>query len=74
MSTRREFTQTVVGATAALAVARCAPGDQPAARRSQAEPQAGHFHPKGKAPSEYTRAILEQARATLPFSDERDFE
>jgi alkyl sulfatase BDS1-like metallo-beta-lactamase superfamily hydrolase len=37
-------------------------------------PLEGHFHPKGKAPSRFTREILEQARATLPFSDERDFE
>jgi len=33
-----------------------------------------HFHPKGKPPSEHTKRILEQARATLPFADERDFE
>ena len=34
---------------------------------------AGHFHPKGKPPSEHTLKILEQARSTLPFSDQRDF-
>ena len=34
----------------------------------------GHFHPKGKAPSEHTIAVLEEARETLPFSDRRDFE
>ena len=34
----------------------------------------GHFHPKGKAPSEHTKKVLEQARATLPFADKRDFE
>jgi alkyl sulfatase BDS1-like metallo-beta-lactamase superfamily hydrolase len=34
----------------------------------------GHFHPKGKAPSTYTIAALEQGRKTLPLSDERDFE
>jgi len=33
-----------------------------------------HFHPKGKPPSEHTIAKLEQARATLPFTDKRDFE
>jgi alkyl sulfatase BDS1-like metallo-beta-lactamase superfamily hydrolase len=37
-----------------------------------AEP--GHFHPKGKLPSEHTLKILEEARTTLPFSDTRDFE
>ena len=34
----------------------------------------GHFDPKGKPPSEYTIAVIEQARKTLPFSDTRDFE
>ncbi len=33
-----------------------------------------HFHPKGKPPSEHTKKVLEQARATLPFTDKRDFE
>ncbi|MEE8241570.1 MAG: hypothetical protein V3R16_09905, partial [Nitrospirales bacterium] len=33
-----------------------------------------HFHPKGKPPSKHTIAKLEQARATLPFADKRDFE
>jgi len=74
MTTRREFTQTVLGATAALAVTRCGPTEQTSVRTRQAEPLAGHFHPKGKAPSEFTRAILEQARGTLPFVDRRDFE
>ena len=35
---------------------------------------AGHFDPKGKAPSRYTREVLEQARGTLPLTDQRDFE
>ncbi len=39
---------------------------------AQAPP--GHFHPKGKPPSEHTLKVLEKERATLPFSDERDFE
>jgi len=34
----------------------------------------GHFHPKGKPPSDHTKKILEQARAGLPFADKRDFE
>ena len=34
----------------------------------------GHFHPKGKPPSEHTIAMLKQARAGLPFADKRDFE
>ncbi|MFZ1864549.1 MAG: alkyl sulfatase dimerization domain-containing protein [Polyangiales bacterium] len=34
----------------------------------------GHFHPKGKAPSKHTVAVLKDARKTLPLSDRRDFE
>ncbi len=33
-----------------------------------------HFHPKGKPPSKYTKAVLERARTALPFADKRDFE
>jgi alkyl sulfatase BDS1-like metallo-beta-lactamase superfamily hydrolase len=35
--------------------------------------QTGHFHPKGKPPSEHTLQVLAAARATLPFADKRDF-
>ena len=35
--------------------------------------QTGHFHPKGKMPSEHTLKVLAAARATLPFADKRDF-
>ncbi len=41
---------------------------------ASAAAEAKHFHPKGKPPSEHTKKILEQARATLPFADKRDFE
>ena len=34
----------------------------------------GHFHPKGKAPTEFTVAKQQQLREALPFSDQRDFE
>ena len=33
-----------------------------------------HYHPKGKMPSKYTEAVFDNARASLPFSDTRDFE
>jgi alkyl sulfatase BDS1-like metallo-beta-lactamase superfamily hydrolase len=36
--------------------------------------QTEHFHPKGKPPSKHTIAVIEKARATLPFADKRDFE
>jgi len=39
-----------------------------------AQEKFNHFHPKGKAPSEYTLAIFEEAKKTLPFEDRRDFE
>jgi len=37
-----------------------------------AEP--GHFHPKGKLPSAYTKEFQSQQRAKLPFADKTDFE
>ena len=37
-------------------------------------PPEGHFHPKGKPPSEYTREVLRKARGSLPFADTRDFD
>ena len=33
-----------------------------------------HFHPMGQQPSSATVAVQEARRASLPFSDERDFE
>jgi alkyl sulfatase BDS1-like metallo-beta-lactamase superfamily hydrolase len=34
----------------------------------------GHFHPKGKPPSEHTLKMFEEARQSLPFADRQDFE
>ena len=39
-----------------------------------AEAPDGHFHPKGKAPSEYTLEVIREARETMPFEDTKDFE
>ncbi len=50
---------------AAFAIVACSPGN------SQSD--FGHFHPKGKPPSEYTLAVFDEARETLPFSDQQDF-
>lgn len=33
-----------------------------------------HFDPKGNEPSSYTKALQQQHRESLPFSDKRDFE
>ena len=60
----------------------CSPTDTPDSPNTASTPDTGtsavlaegHFHPKGKAPSEYTLAIFEEARETLPFSDRQDFE
>ncbi len=35
---------------------------------------ADHFHPKGKAASEFTKNVLREALENLPFDDDRDFE
>ena len=53
---------------------RLALDDSPAFAQAAAAPLAGHFHPKGKAPSKYTIDVLKQARAGLPFSDTRDLD
>ncbi len=39
-----------------------------------AKPLKGHFHPKGKPPSRFTKGILAAAKDTLPFADTRDIE
>jgi alkyl sulfatase BDS1-like metallo-beta-lactamase superfamily hydrolase len=41
---------------------------------TSAAAEQGHFHPKGKPPSEHTKEILKEARTSLPFADKRDFE
>ena len=39
-----------------------------------AELDKNHFHSKGKAPSEFTKAIQAKHRKLMPFSDKRDIE
>jgi alkyl sulfatase BDS1-like metallo-beta-lactamase superfamily hydrolase len=48
--------------------------EQSSAHADESTPLNGHFHPKGKAPSEFTKEVLRKARASLPFADKRDFE
>jgi len=45
-------------------------GEEPAYAKSIDE----HFHPKGKAPSKHTLAIIKEARESMPFEDTRDFD
>ena len=77
MITRRKMTGTLTATGIALAAASKAILESGSAL-AQATPSparpAGHFAPKGKAPSRFTIEALRQARTTLPFSDQRDFE
>jgi alkyl sulfatase BDS1-like metallo-beta-lactamase superfamily hydrolase len=69
-TTRRQFVQSLP----AFAVAGHMLLDSSPAQAASAAPPEGHFHPQGKAPSEFTKAVLRKAQATLPFGDKRDFE
>ncbi len=73
MLTRREFIQSLPAAGAAFSIA----GQvvlEGSDVHAQPAPAKGHFHPKGKPPSRFTQDVLKAAKATLPFSDKRDFE
>ncbi len=74
MTTRRDFMKSVPMAGAAFAVAGHIVLDDAPAMAQGSAPLEGHFHPKGKAPSEHTLRVLAEAREALPFSDTRDFE
>jgi alkyl sulfatase BDS1-like metallo-beta-lactamase superfamily hydrolase len=74
MTTRRQFIQTLPAVGAAFAVAGHFVLDESPARAQQPNLLKGHFHLKGKAPSKFTREVLNQAKATLPFADTRDFD
>jgi alkyl sulfatase BDS1-like metallo-beta-lactamase superfamily hydrolase len=74
MTTRRDFIKAVPAAGAAFAVAGHIVLDEIPAYAQTAAPADGHFHPKGKPPSEHTLKVLADARKTLPFSDTRDFD
>lgn len=73
MTTRRQFLGSIPAAGAAFAIAGSLSLEGTAVRAQEA-PLAGHFHPKGKAPSAHTIKVLKEARAALPFDDTRDFE
>ncbi|MCA3556243.1 alkyl sulfatase dimerization domain-containing protein [Aestuariivirga sp.] len=75
MTTRRHFLGSVSAASAAFAVTgKHLLEGSPAFAQDAAAPLAGHFHPKGKAPSKFTLDILQKAKATLPFGDTRDLD
>jgi alkyl sulfatase BDS1-like metallo-beta-lactamase superfamily hydrolase len=75
MSTRRDFIQSLPAIGTAFAVSgQVFLDDSPAQAQTSPAPLAGHFHPKGKAPSRFTMDALKQARSGLPFADTRDFD
>ncbi|MEP4076243.1 alkyl/aryl-sulfatase [Haloferula sp.] len=75
MTNRRQFLKTLPAASAPFAVtgAMLAEGGKALAQGTPS-PLKGHFHEKGKAPSKFTKAILAEAKKTLPFADTQDFE
>lgn len=74
MTTRREFLGSASAAGLALAVSERFLLDGASAATQDGASPAGHFHPKGKAPSKYTLDVLRRARETMPFGDTRDFD
>jgi len=54
-----------------LMISACGDDSSP---ESTAKVDPNHFHPKGKAPSEFTIAKQQELRKTLPLSDKKDFE
>lgn len=70
MPSRRQFVQSLP----ALAVGANMAVETNVSAARQTAPALGHFHPKGKPPSEFTKEVLRKAKASLPFSDTRDFE
>ncbi|MEM8957783.1 MAG: alkyl sulfatase dimerization domain-containing protein [Pseudomonadota bacterium] len=74
MTTRRTFMKSVPAMGAAFAVTSGFLTEGGGAQAQTAEPLEGHFHPKGKAPSEHTLRVLSEAREGLPFSDRQDFD
>ena len=74
MPTRRQLIQALPAAGAAFAIGHHWLSLEGQAHATPQSPLRGHFHPKGKAPSKFTLEVLEKAKATLPFGDNRDFE
>ena len=74
MTTRREFLGSIPAAGAAFTIGSNFVLEGSSARAEAQAPAAGHFHPKGKAPSSFTKAILEKSQSALPFADKRDFD
>jgi alkyl sulfatase BDS1-like metallo-beta-lactamase superfamily hydrolase len=74
MTTRREFMGSIPATGAAFALGGALLSESPALAQEARPTLEGHFHPKGKAPSDHTMRVIEAAKATLPFDDTRDFD
>ncbi|RIA55700.1 alkyl/aryl-sulfatase [Dichotomicrobium thermohalophilum] len=74
MPTRRDILKTLPATGAAFALSGSLFAEGPAQAQEARQALPGHFHPKGKAPSEHTMRVIEAAKATLPFDDTRDFD
>jgi len=74
MPTRRDILKTLPATGAAFAMSGGLFAEGPAQAQEARQALPGHFHPKGKAPSEHTMRVIEAAKATLPFDDTRDFD
>jgi alkyl sulfatase BDS1-like metallo-beta-lactamase superfamily hydrolase len=70
MATRRQFVQSLP----AFAVAAHMSLESGVSEAAPLAAPEGHFHPKGKPPSEFTKEVLRKAKASLPFADTRDFD
>ncbi|MEE4119523.1 MAG: MBL fold metallo-hydrolase, partial [Paracoccaceae bacterium] len=74
MTTRRDILTTLPATGAAFALGGALFDEGPAQAQEARPTLEGHFHPKGKAPSEHTMRAIEAAKVTLPFDDTRDFD
>ena len=74
MTTRRQILTTLPAAGAAFSLSGAIFSEGPALAQQAPAPLAGHFHPKGKAPSEHTVRVIQAAKDTLRFDDTRDLE
>ncbi len=73
MTTRRDVIAGIPTMGAAFSIAGVLATEAGPAR-AQTPPLAGHFHPKGKAPSPHTVEAIRRSSKGLPFHDTRDFE
>jgi hypothetical protein len=74
MTSRRELLGSIAATGAAFALSGALFGEGPAHAQEAPLLLAGHFHPKGKAPSVHTIRALQESAANLPFADTRDLE